>query len=280
MSKTLSLDSRYTRLVRAFCAPKAVLLRTSSWNLFRDWLCLSWAFLNAHNEPLQFKKLGDKFSQEGEELCGEYLCTYLEMVEDFPFEDILGALYMEIGDNIRHAGQYFTPMPICKMMAAMTMGDEDGIRGVISKQGYINILDPAVGSGAMLLAAAGHINEIDPGLLVKCRFYGIDLDETCVTMTRIQLRMNGLDEFGRMIRLQNMYGAAAPFMALLQPACPTTITRADALKVEWKSEQETETEEEKGEEEKGEEGEELRELPKTKPNQTKPKSQSQQLMLF
>lgn len=275
MSKTLSSDSRYTQLVRAFCAPKSVLLRTSSWNLFRDWLCLSWAFLNAHNEPLQFKKLGDGFSQEGGELCGEYLCSYLELVEDYPFEDILGALYMAIGDNIRHAGQYFTPMPICKAMVSMTMGDEDDIRGVISKQGYINILDPAVGSGAMLLAAAGHVNEIDPSLLVKCRFYGIDIDETCVTMTRIQLRMNGIDEFGRMIRLQNMYGVASPFMALIQPACPTTITRADALKVEGKPETKTEDEDEERREE--EEGEEWKGLPK---NETKPRATSQQLMLF
>ena len=56
----------------------------------------------------------------------------------------------------------------------------------------ITIHDPCVGSGVMLLAAASIIPQwaIDCGLV---QFYGIDINPTCVQMTRINVLLYGLN---------------------------------------------------------------------------------------
>ncbi len=55
----------------------------------------------------------------------------------------------------------------------------------------ITIMDPACGSGIMLLAAAGQFPPwaFHYGLV---RLYGQDIDYTCVQMCRINLRLYGL----------------------------------------------------------------------------------------
>ncbi|MEY5041832.1 MAG: hypothetical protein RLZZ414_1385 [Bacteroidota bacterium] len=88
--------------------------------------------------------------------------------------DALGDIFMEylsFGKN----GQYFTPEPICDMMAKMTGNYEN----------YQTVLDPACGSGRMLLAAA-KINR-------KLVFYGSDIDLTCVKMAVVNLVYNTLE---------------------------------------------------------------------------------------
>ena len=94
---------------------------------------------------------------------------------DDPYSDILGEFFM---NNITRGanGQYFTPMPICEMMAQMQFENtsEDGKR----------VLDPACGSGRMLLAYAklNHRNY----------FFGADNTNTCAKMATINFFLNGL----------------------------------------------------------------------------------------
>jgi type I restriction-modification system DNA methylase subunit len=86
--------------------------------------------------------------------------------------DPLGDLYMAAISYGEH-GQFFTPHHIASAMAAM-VGVQDGQR----------VLDPACGSGTILLMAAKQA----PGAL----FYGIDLDERCAKMCAINLLLRGL----------------------------------------------------------------------------------------
>jgi hypothetical protein len=56
----------------------------------------------------------------------------------------------------------------------------------------IKIIDPCVGSGRMLLAAAAYY----PGWITNLglvQFYGQDIDPTCVQMTRVNMMLYGLD---------------------------------------------------------------------------------------
>lgn len=91
-------------------------------------------------------------------------------------EDGLGDLFMEhlsFGRN----GQYFTPQPISDMIARMSLGSSE------LKAGQ-SVNDCACGSGRMLLGAA----KIERNL----RFFGSDIDLTCVKMAVINLAMNNL----------------------------------------------------------------------------------------
>ncbi len=88
-------------------------------------------------------------------------------------KDIFGDFYMEYISFGRN-GQFFTPEPICEMMARMLNPAGFGER----------VADCCCGSGRMLMAAA-KINR-------NCLFYGADVDRTCAMMCVINLCMNGL----------------------------------------------------------------------------------------
>ena len=89
------------------------------------------------------------------------------------FYDALGDLFMDCVSFGRN-GQFFTPQPICDMMAQLTYGDdlEDGK----------SVNDCACGSGRMLLAMA-KINR-------RLRFYGADNDLICVKMAVLNMLIN------------------------------------------------------------------------------------------
>jgi hypothetical protein len=147
--------------------------------------------------------------------------------------DVLGNVYMQLGCGSIGLGQYFTPMNIAKCMAEMTMCDiertiHDRIKDALCKSENvygqavlltsiivepgevqrfffetvlpaampyyepITVLDPAVGSGVMLLAAASAIPPWATQLGLV-RFYGMDIDQTCVQMCRINIMLYGLN---------------------------------------------------------------------------------------
>ncbi|RYY49288.1 MAG: SAM-dependent DNA methyltransferase [Chitinophagaceae bacterium] len=118
------------------------------------------------------------------------LIELVKMIGDLAegFRDPLGELFMQAISN-GHNGQYFTPEPICDMMAMMQMGDlADGSK----------INDPACGSGRMLLAAA----KINRSSLL----YGADLDITCCKIALLNMLLNSLTgEIARMNTLSNEF---------------------------------------------------------------------------
>ena len=88
-------------------------------------------------------------------------------------KDGFGDFYMEYLCHGRN-GQFFTPEPICDMMARILNPAGFGKR----------VADCCCGSGRMLLAAA-KINR-------DSLFFGADIDRTCAMMCLINLCLNGL----------------------------------------------------------------------------------------
>jgi len=106
------------------------------------------------------------------------------------FVDVLGEYFQ---NNISHGfnGQYFTPQPICDMMARMVNPSVTGER----------IADPACGSGRMLFASA-KVNRF-------AIFYGADIDVNCAKMAVINLCLNSLyGEIAWMDSLTNRFYCA------------------------------------------------------------------------
>lgn len=78
-------------------------------------------------------------------------------------------------------GQFVTPEPVCQMMARMTVGEvEEAGDCTLPKR----VLDPACGSGRMLLGVA----ELQP----QWELFGQDIDFRCVRMTAINLALRNL----------------------------------------------------------------------------------------
>jgi type I restriction-modification system DNA methylase subunit len=167
------------------------------YDLYRKWLEAVWSFLNAVHDCQGFVDCLSKYSRaEGEEFS-RLFDLYTSCVEAMPFQDILGQLFMRLDVNSASSGQYFSPFEIAELMARMQF-DREHFARLAEEKGVVTVCDPAVGSGVMLLAYAKIVNEsLGRWYVNKLRLYGMDIDIRCVHMCSIQLRMNGLDAFGR-----------------------------------------------------------------------------------
>jgi len=101
-----------------------------------------------------------------------------ERVDSSLGNDVLGEFFEQYISNGRN-GQFFTPYPVCQFMASITTSEN-----VVTDR-PLRVLDPACGSGRMLLAA--HRTN-GPGY----EYYGIDIDRICVKMTALNLFLNGI----------------------------------------------------------------------------------------
>ena len=199
MAKHVNI-SAYEELAQGF-ERNTVFPHMHSYDLFRKWLEGIWVFLNAPIDAHAFRECLDTYKHEEGAEFGRLLGVYTDAVEDMPFRDILGELFMRLDVNSVRAGQFFTPFPIAEMMARMQFSRED-FEAQVAEKGEVSVCDPAVGSGVMLLAFAKVVHdELGRSGVDKLRLYGADIDERCVLMCRIQHRMNGLDSFGRVAGL-------------------------------------------------------------------------------
>ncbi len=192
------MDRTFEELARRF-ERNPVFAHVHSHDLYREWLEGVWAFLEAWREPAAFKTKLDRYTPEQGAEFGRLLGLYTKAVEEMPFRDILGDLFMRLDVNSVRAGQFFTPWPIAEMMARMNF-DPEAFKRLVEEKGEVKICDPAVGSGVMLLAYAKIVNDTFGRWGTDwLRLYGQDIDLRCVNMCRIQLRMNGLDGVGRVM---------------------------------------------------------------------------------
>ena len=91
-----------------------------------------------------------------------------------PFGHFFESVASQFGKAYR--GQFFTPEPLCTMMAQMTVGDDKSVGK--------SLCEPACGSGRFLLA----VHAQNPG------FYCVsnDIDALCAKMTAVNYCLNGL----------------------------------------------------------------------------------------
>lgn len=132
-----------------------------------------------------------------EDLYMETIAKYVKDDLRHQFPKLFGALVMEMEDRResgmgndvlgdyyeqnfcrKNSGQFFTPWPICQLMAHCTCGEAKA-------DGKQRILDPTCGSGRMLVSSAKILG-------TKHEYYGIDIDHTCVKMAALNLFLNGI----------------------------------------------------------------------------------------
>ena len=125
-------------------------------------------------------------------LFARLFAVTMEALEENPFQDFLGEMYMrcELGND--HIGQFFTPFSICKMMARAALSSQEAtIREALDESGYISLVDPCVGGGAMMIAGAAALIEMGINYQQCAIFAGQDLDDTTAMTAYIQLSLIG-----------------------------------------------------------------------------------------
>lgn len=137
-----------------------------------------------------YMRIVKKYSREEIEqivALGGHLIMELESQSGYP-QDILGPLFHELNLHNEYAGQFFSPQNICDAMAQMAIGTDKLNNG----KAYITVMEPACGSGAMVLAAAKALQAQGRNYQQEMIAVCIDIDFKCVCMTYIQLALHGI----------------------------------------------------------------------------------------
>lgn len=156
--------------------------------VFSDFLHMAVCTLSVGAKEEEYLQVISKYETREINLFPEAMASLIcEMDNDgLGLRDVLGT-YFEQEISMGHNGQFFTPEPICDLMAMMTPPSWGQ-----------SVADPACGSGRNLMAAA-KVNR-------HCMFYGADVDVDCARMTAINLCLNGLfGEVAWMDSISNKY---------------------------------------------------------------------------
>lgn len=158
--------------------------RSSRGQVFHDWLTMIGCTLTCGQQEQPYLDVVQRYAgtdggQDGKRAVDRLVDLFTAVVKIThadPYGDVLGDVFQG-GITWGEHGQFFTPAPLCKVMAELTLGDvprpPDGRP--------IRVMDPACGSGRMLLAVA----ERDPTAVL----FGQDIDGRCVLMTAINLAL-------------------------------------------------------------------------------------------
>lgn len=169
--------------------------RHGSWQVFSDFCEMAaLAFSNAIDRA-QFETREARYLEAIKRYRPDELARFPEMLalltESLEAEttDVLGRTFHELELHNKWAGQFFTPFPICQMMAKMLLSDEADIRGKIETRGFITAQEPAVGSGAMVIALALALQEMGINYQKHLHVTAIDVDAKCVHMAYAQFAL-------------------------------------------------------------------------------------------
>lgn len=171
------------------------------WKIFDKW-CYRWDYATVFDDFLTMcipnfslsqryvderdrikEKYNEKEIQYFRECFSEMVRVYQDQFQTNSWYDFFGELYQAItsGYKSQKMGQFFTPAPVCDMIAKSVIGDN-----VTSGQ---TVNDPACGSSRMLLAAHGM--SIYEGK--KLYLIAQDVDPMCCKMSVLNFIFHGCE---------------------------------------------------------------------------------------
>ncbi len=169
--------------------------RHSTFDVFRDFCELAAISLSNAVDGVHWDAREQRYLQ----IVGRYqpdevarfpqMLGHLALSLQTTFHDALGSLFMAMELGNAWKGQSFTPYSVSRAMAAMALSDAGS---VIERQGFITVADPAVGGGAMMIAAADVLHEAGFNYADVLHVTAHDIDATAVTMSYVQFSLLGI----------------------------------------------------------------------------------------
>lgn len=165
------------------------------WEVWTDWIAMSACAISnavdkAHREEREekYKTLQKKYTDAEMQSMAEMLGMVVAALEENPDQDLLGEIFMALGLGNDHAGQFFTPYDVCKVMSAMT---GENIVAEVECQGWASVCDSACGAGALLVAFANECKRKGINYQTNILFVAQDIDYAVGMMCYIQLSLLG-----------------------------------------------------------------------------------------
>lgn len=145
-------QTEFVKIFNSLCG------RYGRWEIWQDFVTLAAIAISNTVDRSQAAEREKTYMTIAGKYKPEEMLKFSQMLQevvigmDFnPDQDFLGELYMALDLGNDHAGQFFTPYDVCRMMAEITGTD---LQARIERDGWISVNDCACGAGALLVPYA------------------------------------------------------------------------------------------------------------------------------
>lgn len=103
--------------------------------------------------------------------------------------DVMGAVFgaLELHNTAR--GQFFTPDSVCRLMAEINVGSAEELKATVAETGFVTIMEPAVGAGAMVIHLVEAMLERGVNYQQHAHVVAVDVDPRAVHMAYVQFSL-------------------------------------------------------------------------------------------
>jgi hypothetical protein len=197
---TLSMEFGMKQTIRDRGPPASIaklvtdLHRHSTWQVFGDFVEMSAISISnaidaqqREKREARYMEIVKRYERRELDLFPQMLARLVDELEAKP-EDVLGRVFHELELHNKYTGQFFTPYPLCQMMAKMQTCDGHA-QAIVEKRGFITAAEPACGSGAMVIALAEALREEGINYQRYLHVTATDVSAPCIHMAYLQLSL-------------------------------------------------------------------------------------------
>ena len=170
------------------------------WDIWKDLIIMAACAISNSVDKTHYNKREkqyletiNKYEKAQQDLFPELFAQIVLALDENPEQDFLGKMFMDFNFSNHELKQEFTPYPVCRLMADITIGD---VAEQIKRFGFVSLNDPCCGAGATLIAGINAVRHklektglnYQNHLLVT----GQDIEEVVALMCYIQISMLGV----------------------------------------------------------------------------------------
>lgn len=191
----INVKPEYRELVKMF---NELTGSRSLWQIFND--CIEMFAISIQNvftigkkhkeNEEEYKRVSSNYSKSELEKISRIFAKIIEMLEENPFRDLLGDLYMQLNMGSDALGQMFTPYNLSYMMSEMSCNINE-IKSEIAERGYIKVAEPACGGGANIISLCEVLHKNNINYQTQCVIQCQDLSRIAALMCYIVLSLIG-----------------------------------------------------------------------------------------
>lgn len=191
----INVKPEYRELVKMF---NELTCSRSLWQIYND--CVEMFAISIQNiftfgkkheaNESEYKRVSSNYSRAELDKISQIFAKIIEMLEENPFRDLLGDLYMQLNMGSDALGQMFTPYNVSYMMSEMSC-NINKIKSEIAERGYIKVFEPTCGGGANIISICELLYKNDINYQNQCVIVCQDLSRIAALMCYIVLSLIG-----------------------------------------------------------------------------------------
>lgn len=143
--------------------------------------------------------------------------SLVEMLEENPFQDALGSMFMNLGIGNEAGGQFFTPYHLAKLTSAISFDNQEAFDKAVSEKGFATFNEPSCGAGANVIGACEVMHERGIDWQHEALFACQDISEMTALMCYIQLSLIGAAAVvivGDTLKMESRFVLSTPVLLL------------------------------------------------------------------